>query len=234
MRLKCSVGVNLLLHGRRETMRRYTTVCLLISLLGCLAQSAFAQCGDSTTPTEEQSELENRSVLLSVKLSKGGAVRDATVIRGPEALRTPAIRAAKARKYKHRIVYSFPDPHEMMVQVTFPQSSNGPPDVRQALPAGEPGCVSAGKIRVSSEVMRHLLRERVEPVYPPQTRKEGTLVFLLSVDEEGNVRDVEKISGPDTLAPAAIEAVKKWKYRPYLLNGVPVEVETTVSLNFAD
>jgi Gram-negative bacterial TonB protein C-terminal len=215
-------------------MRRYTTVFLLMSLLACLAQSAFAQCGDSTTLTEEQRELENRSVLLSVRLSKRGAVRDATVIRGPEALRTPAIRAAKARKYKHRIIYRFPDPHEMMVQVTFPQKGNGPLDVRQALPAGEPGCVSAGKIRVSSEGMQHLLRERVEPVYPPQTRKEGTLVLLLRVDAKGSVREVEKISGPDTLAPDAIKAVKKWKYRPFLLYGAPVEVETTVSLNFAD
>jgi len=122
----------------------------------------------------------------------------------------------------------------MIVQVTFPQDRNGPPDVRPVLLAGEPGCVLAAKIHVSSEVMQQLLRERVEPVYPPQTRRDGMLVLLLSVDKEGNVRDAEKMSGPDALAPAPLEAVKKWKYRPYLFNGVPVEVETTASLSFAD
>ena len=90
--------------------------------------------------------MEDRSVLLTVELSKGGAVRDATVIRGPEALRTPAIRAAKARKYKHRIVHSFPDPHEMMVEVTFSQDGdNRAPEVRQALPGGVSGCIYAGQ-----------------------------------------------------------------------------------------
>lgn len=121
-----------------------------------------------------------------------------------------------------------------MVQVTFPQNRQGPPDVRQALPGGQSGCVSAGKVHVSPEVMQLLLRERVEPVYPPETRKEGALILQVSVDAQGDVREAEKISGPETLAPAAIEAVKRWKYRPYLLNGVPIEVETTVTLNFSD
>jgi hypothetical protein len=208
-------------------------VCLHISLLACLGQVALAQCHE-TALTEEQREFEDRSVVLTLELKKSGSVREAKVLRGPEALVPAAMKAAKARKYKDRIVYSFPDPREMMVQVTFPQDRKGPPDVRQALPGGQSSCLSAGKIHVSPEVMQSLLRERAEPVYPPQTRMEGSLVLRLSVDIEGNVREAEKISGPDTLAPAAIEAVKKWKYRPYLLNGVPVEVETTVSLNFAD
>ena len=122
-------------------MRLYRPICLLISLLPTVAQAAFSQCSHSTTFTKQQRELENRSVLLTVKLTKGGVVRDATVLWGPEALRSPAIKAAKARKYKHRVVYSFPDRHEMMVEVTFPQDANGMPEVRQALPAGVPSCV---------------------------------------------------------------------------------------------
>jgi hypothetical protein len=120
-------------------MRLYRPICLLISLL--LAQAAFSQCPLSTSLTKQQRELEDRSVLLTVKLTKGGVVRDATALRGPEALRAPAIKAAKARTYKHRVVYSFPDRHEMMVEVTFPQNANGMPEVHQALPAGVPGCV---------------------------------------------------------------------------------------------
>lgn len=148
MRLKCAMASCSLLHGRFNGMPLYKIVCLLASLLACLTQAAFAQCSASTKLTEEQREVEDRSVLLTVKLSRRGSVRDATVIRGPEGLRIPAIRAAKARKYKHRIVYSFPDPHEMMIEVTFPQGESGVPDIRQALPNGVPSCIPGGPVGV--------------------------------------------------------------------------------------
>jgi protein TonB len=52
------------------------------------------------------------------------------------------------------------------------------------------------------------------------------------VDKEGNVANIQLISGHPLLAPAAIDALKQWKYRPYLLNGMPVEIETQVQVNF--
>jgi protein TonB len=54
----------------------------------------------------------------------------------------------------------------------------------------------------------------------------------VTVDKEGNVANIQLISGHPILAPAAIDAVKQWKYRPYLLNGMPVEIETQVTVNF--
>ena len=112
----------LLFHREIKVMRLYGRVGLSISLLACIGQATFAQCPHSHNAlTREQRELEDRSVLLTLKLSKGGAVRDATVLRGPETLRGPAIKAARARRYKHRVVYSFPDPCEMMVEVDFPE-----------------------------------------------------------------------------------------------------------------
>ena len=54
----------------------------------------------------------------------------------------------------------------------------------------------------------------------------------MNIDKEGNVYKTELISGHPLLAPAAIEAVQQWKYKPYLLNGTPVEVETQVQVNF--
>ena len=216
-------------------MRHYKTVYVLISLLACLARVAFPQCPPSTTLTEEQRELENRSVLLTVKLSNGGVVLDANVIRGPEALRGPAIRAAKARKYKHRIVSSFPDSHEMMVMVTFPRDGSGKPDVRQALSTGAPSCVYPTMARVSSEIMQSRLIKRVDPVSPAGMRNfEGTIVLEVGVDKDGNVYRVYKLSGPDELVEAATEAVKQWKYEPYVWNGTPLEVETTVELKFSN
>jgi len=211
-------------------MRLFKRVCLPISLLACLGQAAFTQCPHSTTLTEEQRELEDRTVLLTLKLTKGGAVREASVLSGPETLRAPAIKAAKARKYKHRITW--PDPREM-VEVKFPQDGNGAPEIRQAMPAGVSSCVYATSVRISPEVMQSRLLERVEPAFPAGVGQvEGTVVLRLRVDKNGNVFKVERVSGPDALVPTVIEAVKSWKYKPFLLNGDPVEVETTVELKF--
>lgn len=215
-------------------MRLYKRVCLPISLLACLGQAAFAHCPHATTQTEEQRELEDRIVLLTLKLTEGGSVRDASVLRGPETLRAPAIKAAKARKYKHRITW--PDPREMMVEVTFPRDGNGAPEIRQAMPAGVSSCVPAPTtVRISPEVMQSRLLSRVEPAFPAEMGQvEGTVVLRLRVDKNGNVFKVERISGPDALVSPVIEAVKSWKYKPFLLNGDSVEVETTVELKFPD
>ena len=215
-------------------VRPFKRFCIPIALLACLGRSAFAQCPQSATLTEEQRESENRTVLLRLKLSKTGAVRDANVIRGPEVLRAPAIKVAKAQKYKHRIVYSFPDPHEMMVEVNFPQDGSEAPEIRQALPAGVSNCIPLPTVvRISPQVMQSHLLKRVEPAFPAETQPvEGTLVLRLRVDKDGNVYKVEKVTGPDAFVAPVIEAVKAWKYEPYLLNGAPVEVETTVELKF--
>jgi len=61
---------------------------------------------------------------------------------------------------------------------------------------------------------------------------EGTIVLRVRIDKDGNVLEAEKITGPDALAAPVIEAVKAWKYETYLLNGSPMEVETTVELKF--
>jgi len=137
-------------------MRLHNSVLLPILLVACLGQVAFAQChqtpqesAPSTAPTAspgataEKSELEDHIVLLALKLTEKGAVRDVEVLKGPEGLRAAAIKAAKARKYKHRITW--PDPHWMMVEVNFPQNGNGAPEVRQALPAGASSCIFAGQ-----------------------------------------------------------------------------------------
>jgi hypothetical protein len=91
-------------------------------------------------PTEEQRQLEDRTVVLTLKLNQGGTARDVEVLRGPETLRAAAVKAAKARKYKHRITW--PDPSWVMVEVKFPLHGNGAPDIRQALPAGLSSCLS--------------------------------------------------------------------------------------------
>jgi len=75
----------------------------------------------------------------------------------------------------------------------------------------------------------------VNPEYPSDAREQhiqGVVILKVNIDKEGNVYNVELISGHPLLAPAAMAAVRQWKYKPYLLNGMPVEVETQVQVNF--
>jgi TonB family protein len=80
------------------------------------------------------------------------------------------------------------------------------------------------------------LIKRVAPKYPKQARKqhiEGTVVMRGTITAQGDVIHLQLESGNPLLTDAAMDAVKKWKYRPYLKAGKPVEVETTITVNFA-
>jgi TonB family protein len=91
------------------------------------------------------------------------------------------------------------------------------------------------RVRVSQGVSTGLLITRVQPRYPDdarQARIQGTVVLKALIDANGDVEDLTLVSGHPMLAPAALEAVKQWKYKPYLLNGRPVKVETQITVNF--
>jgi protein TonB len=104
-----------------------------------------------------------------------------------------------------------------------------------AVPRLSPPAPAVQRVRVSQGVTKGLLIYRVEPAYPPlakQARIQGVVVMTALIDKGGNVQNLQVVSGHPLLAPAAIEAVKQWRYKPFLLNGQPVEVETTVTVNF--
>ena len=73
----------------------------------------------------------------------------------------------------------------------------------------------------------------VKPVYPGDIQKQGDVTVWFWIDMDGTVEKVTAVDGDPILAEAAAEAVKRWKYTPYILNGEPVEVETTINVNFS-
>ena len=86
-----------------------------------------------------------------------------------------------------------------------------------------------------SVVMEGNLIHRVEPQYPViarQIRLEGAVILKAIISREGRIERLEVASGHTLLAQAATAAVQQWKYRPYLLNGEPIEVETEITVNF--
>jgi protein TonB len=107
--------------------------------------------------------------------------------------------------------------------------------VLSSTPVAVPKIATPQRVRVSSGVSTGLLIRKVPPTYPPlarQARIQGVVVLQAQISKEGNIQNLQLISGHPMLAPAAIEAVKQWKYKPYLLNGEPVEVDTQVQVNF--
>jgi protein TonB len=92
-----------------------------------------------------------------------------------------------------------------------------------------------GPTAVSSGVMQGLLIRQVLPVYSAiakAARIEGTVILRATISKTGTIENLHVVSGPQMLTQSAMDAVAQWRYRPYLLNGQPVEVETSVNVVF--
>jgi TonB family protein len=93
----------------------------------------------------------------------------------------------------------------------------------------------AQRVRVPQEVSQGLLIKKVVPEYPPLARQahiQGMVIFNADISKDGAVETLKIITGHPLLVPAALEAVKQWRYKPYLLNGESVAVSTQIEVNF--
>jgi periplasmic protein TonB len=151
-------------------------------------------------------------------------------------------------------------PTKIPKKVEMIKEEEAPPDMGAGVAGGVPGGIPGGsaggviggilssqpvavpkvatpqRVRVSQGVSNGLLIKKVQPNYPPlarQARIQGQVVLHAEISKEGTIQNLQLVSGHAMLAPAAIEAVKQWRYKPYLLNGEPVAVETEVIVNFS-
>lgn len=95
--------------------------------------------------------------------------------------------------------------------------------------------IPRGPVHVSSGVARGLLVQKVLPQYPAlakATRTEGVVELQATISKAGTIENLRVLRGPAMLQQASLEAVRRWRYRPYLLNGQPIEVETTIEVDF--
>lgn len=91
------------------------------------------------------------------------------------------------------------------------------------------------RIRVSQGVVAGMVIHRVEPEYPRLARQahiQGEVVMSAVISKDGTIENLQVLSGHPLLVQAAIDAVKQWRYRPFMLSGEPVEVETTITATF--
>jgi protein TonB len=151
-------------------------------------------------------------------------------------------------------------PTKIPDKVQMIKEEETPPDLGAGVSGGVPGGVPGGsaggvmgsilsstntavpkvatpqRVRVSTGVATGLLIKKVTPNYPQlakQARIQGSVVLQAEISKDGTIQNLQLISGHPMLAPAAIEAVKQWRYKPYLLNGEPVAVDTQVVVNFS-
>jgi protein TonB len=105
---------------------------------------------------------------------------------------------------------------------TVAQQSEQPPDAHAS-------------VQASKEEMTALIVKKVSPQYPEAAKKahiQGQVILRAIISKDGDVENLQIISGHPQLVPPSIDAVKQWKYRPYLQQGKPVEVETEIDVNF--
>jgi periplasmic protein TonB len=90
-------------------------------------------------------------------------------------------------------------------------------------------------LKISQGVSQGLLVKKVAPIYPPRAMKahmQGSVLLLATISKEGDISNVTLLKGEPVLAQAAMDAVRQWKYKPYLLDSQPMEIQTQITVNF--
>jgi len=128
-----------------------------------------------------------------------------------------------------------PAPAKTNAPAPTPPAETQPAKSPIPTPASETEPKTPQRVRVSQGVSMGLLVSKVVPVYPPvarQARVQGEVVLDANIASNGTVESLKAISGHPLLIPAAIDAVKQWRYKPYMQNGAPVAVNTEIIVNF--
>ena len=160
-------------------------------------------------------------VVLDAVISKTGTIKALSIVSGPQMLQLSAINAVEQWKYKPYLVNGSPVEVKTSVTVNFALAAARSP---------------VGPVRLSqSEIMQNIV-SKADPVYPADVktgRVRGTVLLDVVISKTGTVEALGMVSGPELLQLSAIDAVKQWKFKPYLMHGLPTEVETTITVNFA-
>jgi protein TonB len=135
---------------------------------------------------------------------------------------------AQASEKTDQAVKAF-DEHLTIRQQSVSQSRGGAAQVDLVVAEG------SQQIKVGGNVQNVMVVSRTPPIYPAAAKAagiQGSVLLSAIIGQDGTVQELKVTSGPAELVEAAMDAVKQWVYKPTLLNGNPVQVETTVTVNF--
>ena len=179
----------------------------------------------SSSSEPAPSSASSSSKPLSPVLSAPSKPADATTSPEPlviKAGKTPALPKPSA-----------PDTPAPIVGIATAGDGAAPPNLVND-EASEPAPVLQA-LNISQGVSQGLLVKKVQPVYPKMAitmRVEGAVELMTTISKTGDITHLKVLSGDPMLTKAAADAVRQWKYKPYLLNGEPVEIQTQVTVNF--
>jgi TonB family protein len=178
-------------------------------------------------PDEARQQHSTGKVVLQIVIDSEGKVKEASVLTGDAQLANAAVTAVKQWKFRPYLLNDEPVEVETTATVEFTAE---PPFVITPKPFHGPRMV-----RVAQGVMDKSMVKRVEPQYPQEAKNnhiQGDVVIEVMIDTKGNIAKLNVIKGHPVLAKAAVEAVSQWKYKPFTIQGDPVDVETTILIKF--
>lgn len=167
------------------------------------------------------------AVVLNAIINNVGGVESLQMTSGHPMLVPAAVDAVKQWRYRPYEVNGIRRAVETTIRVEFSDESQR--DTKASAPCEESPVVA------TAEDMRGRLVYRVWPIYPPlarQARIQGMVILKITINKLGEVRDMRLVMGHPMLAPAAVDAVKKWRYVPYESEGKTVETQTDVQVIF--
>jgi TonB family protein len=177
-----------------------------------------------TYPPAAQRERKQGQVQVDVLVRENGEVKDVAVIAGDPALAEAALSAVKQWKY----IPCQADGHAIEAVTSATLNFALKDNVNDL--TGKPM-----RVRVLGGVTRGNLIHMVRPAYPEQAREmriSGAVILHAIISTDGRITNLEVVSGQTVLRDAALDAVRQWRYRPYSVQGQPVEVDTTITVNF--
>jgi TonB family protein len=181
------------------------------------------------------------TLLLHAIIGKDGTLQNLTYVSGPPILMSSAMDAVQQWQYRPTLLNGEPVEVDTTISVVYTLGGKTLKDVMESASSQPPSDTSqpdasaptSGRIHVDADVTSAMLVHQVSPVYPPLAKTahiSGTVVLHALIAKDGTIEQLQVVSGPPLLLRSAMDAVQQWVYRPTLVNGDPVRVDTTISV----
>lgn len=185
-------------------------------------------------PLAAQKDGVQGQVRVKFFISETGDVENAEFVSGDKIFEEAALGAARKWKFKPFIKNGVPVKVATIIPFNFAFPERVKDENPPAVSASDAG-TGGQPVQISQGVAQGLLLHKVFPVYPISARQnhvEGMVLMAATIDRDGRVVELKALSGPRDLIPAAMGAVKQWRYKPYVLDGRATPVQTQITVNF--
>jgi TonB family protein len=200
-----------------------------------ISQAVLVYKRDPEYPKEAREAGQGGIVELVATIGVDGRVKAVKVLKGPPELQTAAQDAVTKWVYKPTMLNGVPVENETHISITFKPEGTASPKPQGAGTATPAQPASSAPEPPRPSLAEAVLIHHVDPEYPKmaqQMGQRGVVELVATIGTDGKVKSVKVLKGPPMLQKAAQEAVMQWVYKPTVVDGVPVENETHISITF--